>query len=168
MYKASQHPYEALFGSMMDPSMGALMGESLGTSLDVPTYMPGGGLGGGVRDIGLAQLSRTNPRAAQLASARLEAEARVNAMGPFTGIGPGVAIGAPLGALAGAGLGYASIKDEDKKNLAPAIIGGGLGALLGGLTGGGISRGLTAEYRRAQAYEDALKNLGETRRTVTA
>ena len=167
MLKASQNPYAAMMSEfLMDPSMGSMEGYSQGSPLDVPTYMPGGGFGGGMRDIGLAQLSKVNPRAAQLAAARLEAEARVNAMGPFTGFMPGAMIGAPLGALAGAGLGMASTKDQT--NWAPALMGGGLGAILGGVTGGGISRALEGQYRRAQAYEEALQGLGDTRRTVTA
>ncbi len=162
----------------MDPALMGMIGGTMasgmqggGNSLgDTSMFMPGGGMGGGMRDIGLAQLYKANPRAANLAAARLEAEAKVNAMGPFTGMGSGIVGGGLLGGVAGAGLGYASQLGSTDKNqrLAGAIGGGALGALLGGAGGGQLTRSWEAERRRAEAYNAALQQLGEARNRVTA
>lgn len=144
-----------------DPAMMAMMGSMMGNSMGgrraSAPYDPGpGGMGSGMRDIGLAQLYQANPRAAELASARLEAEAAVNAMGPMAGRGSGMLLGGALGGLAGAGL--------MAQGEAPGMLAGGaLGALAGGALGGEATRNWEIERRRAKAYQAALARLGASR-----
>ncbi len=152
---------KAAYGYMSDDAgsmalMGSLLGSAANANFQPSRSQSEGTMGGGMRDIGLAQLYQTNPQMAALAAARLEAETAEKAMGPLEGTIPGGLAGGALGGLLGAGIG--------------AGMGGGhaLGlGLAGGLTGMMLGGKASQEYERkrrsAEAYEAALARLGEAR-----